>query len=432
MSVAEYRFRCRDGTLRWLHDQKRLLRDDRGQPVEIVGSWLDVTERKALEEQYRQAQKMEAIGRLAGGIAHDFNNLLTVVLGYSELALEVLDSEDPLREYVGEINAAGTRGASLTRQLLAFSRRQLLVPRVIDFNVLLDEMGKMLRHLIGEDIDLVVRTAPDLWSVKVDPGQMEQVLMNLVVNSRDAMPRGGMLTIESANVELDQSYLDAHPQAHPGEHIRISVSDTGCGMDAATRARIFEPFFTTKDVDKGTGLGLATVYGIVTQSGGHIEVYSEPGVGTTFKIYIPRERDGILQTKQTALPAGAPRGTETVLLVEDSDGVRSLARLALERSGYRVLEAGHPHEALQILQDCLEPVHIMVTDVVMPEMSGRELAEKLAPDWPGLKVLFISGYTDDAVVRHGILEEGMPFLQKPFTPDALARKVRETLDRKGE
>ena len=430
LSVIEYRFRCRDGNDRWLLDQKRLLSDARGNPGEIVGSWLDITERKQFEEQFRQAQKMEAVGRLAGGVAHDFNNLLTVILGYSELALETLRHEDPLREYLEEINAAGTRGAALTRQLLAFSRRQLLVPVIVDFNALLAEMERMLDRLIGEDIDLVLQPAPDLWPVKVDLGQMEQVLMNLVINSRDAMPRGGKLTIESANVELDETYIDAHPQAHSGGHVQISVSDTGCGMDAATRARIFEPFFTTKGFDKGTGLGLATVYGIVAQSGGHIEVFSEPGLGATFKIYIPRDPGGAPHEKPPAQPPSPARGSETVLLVEDSEGVRSLARLALERRGYRVLEAGHPHEALRLLEKFTDPVHILVTDVVMPEMSGRQLAEQLAPQWPALKVLYISGYTDDAVVRHGILEEGTPFLQKPFSPDALTQKVRDVLDQR--
>jgi PAS domain S-box-containing protein len=425
--AAEYRFRCLNGEYRWLLDQKRLIRDEHGKPAEIVGSWLDITERKRMEEQFRQAHKIEAIGRLAGGIAHDFNNLLTVIMGYSELILETFDRDDPLREFVEEINRAGARGASLTRQLLAFSRRQLLVPVVLDFNALLAETEKMLRRLIGEDIDLVVRSTPTLWQVKVDPGQMEQVVMNLVVNARDAMPRGGKLTIKTDNVVLDDAYVWTHPQARKGKHIRICVSDTGAGMNADTLSRIFEPFFTTKGNDGGTGLGLATVYGIVAQSGGHIEVSSELGLGTTFKIYIPRNVGG---TTHGGLPlqASTARGTETVLLVEDSEGVRSLARLALERRGYVVLEAGHPHDALRLLENLTDPVHIMVTDVVMPEMSGRELAERLAPTWPGMKVLYISGYTDDAVVRHGILEQGTPFLQKPFTPDALAQKVRKVLD----
>jgi PAS domain S-box-containing protein len=423
-SAVEYRFRGRDGSDRWLLDQKRLLED----ATEIVGSWLDITERKQLEEQFRQANKMEAIGCLAGGVAHDFNNLLTVIIGYSELALEFLRDDDPLREYVEQINAAGTRGAALTRQLLAFGRRQLLVPVVVDLNALLAEMERMLQRLIGEDVDLALQSSPRLWPVKVDPGQMEQVVMNLVINSRDAMPRGGKLTIETSNVELDDTYVEMHPQAHSGSHVRMSVSDTGTGMDAATRVRIFEPFFTTKAVNKGTGLGLATVYGIVAQSGGHIEVYSEPGLGTTFKIYIPRDSGTATQETPQKPPENSALGSETVLLVEDSDGVRSLARLALERSGYRVLEAGHPQHAIQILDDYGDAVHVLVTDVVMPGMSGRELAERLSPNWPGMRVLFVSGYTDDAVVRHGILEEGTPFLQKPFTPDSLVQKVREVLD----
>lgn len=425
--AAEYRFRCLNGEYRWLLDQKRLICDEQGRPTEIVGSWLDITERKRMEEQFRQAQKIEAIGRLAGGIAHDFNNLLTVIMGYSELILETLDRDNPFREFVEEINRAGARGAALTRQLLAFSRRQFLVPVVLNFNALLAETEKMLVRLIGEDIDLVVRSAPDLWQIKVDPSQMEQVVMNLVVNARDAMPRGGKLTIETDNVELDDAYVRTHLQARQGKHIRICVSDTGCGMDAETLSRVFEPFFTTKASEGGTGLGLATVHGIVAQSGGHIEIYSEPGLGTTFKIYMPSHAGGESRGRPP-LPPSTAHGTETVLLVEDSEAVRLLARLALERRGYVVLEANHPHDALGLLENFSDPVHIMVTDVVMPEISGRELAERLAPSWPGMKVLYISGYTDDAVVRHGVLEQGTPFLQKPFTPDGLAQKVREVLD----
>lgn len=429
--AAEYRFRCLNGDYRWLLDQKRLVRDAQGDPQEIVGSWLDITERKRLEEQFRQTYKLEAIGRLAGGVAHDFNNLLTVIIGYSELILETFHRDDPLRKFVEEINHAGVRGASLTRQLLAFSRRQLLVSTVVDFNALLAEMEKMLGRLIEEDIDLTVRLAPGLWPVRVDAGQMEQVVMNLVVNARDAMPNGGKLTLETDNVVLDDAYVRVHAHARKGEHVRISVADNGCGMDAATRARIFEPFFTTKGVDEGTGLGLPTVYGIVTQSGGHIEVDSEPNLGTTFRIYIPREPGGAPPGAPVAERRSEARGTETVILVEDAEPVRSLARVALNKKGYKVLETGHPHDALQLLETFTDPVHLLVTDVVMPAMSGRQLAERLAPDWPGMKVLFISGYTDDAVVQHGILERGMPFLQKPFTPDALAQKVREVLDHDG-
>jgi len=427
--TVEYRFRCRDGSYRWVLDEKRLIRDAAGNPAEIVGSWLDITERKRLEEQFRQSQKMEAVGRLAGGIAHDFNNLLTVIMGYSEIALEGLRQGDPLRDAIEEIGKASTRAAALTRQLLAFSRRQMLVPAVVDFNALLFEIEKMLSRLIGEDVELTIRPAHGLWAVKVDPGQMEQVVMNLVINARDAMPRGGKLTIETANVELDESYVKLRPEAHAGGHVRVSVSDTGCGMDAATRARAFEPFFTTKSPDQGTGLGLATVYGIVTQSGGHIELYSEPELGTTFKIYIPRDRGGASPLEPRSGPATSVRGSETVFLVEDEAPVRSLARMVLESNGYHVLEADQPHAALQLFEQLGDPVQLLITDVVMPHMSGRQLAERLQPLRPEMKVLFVSGYTDDAVVRHGILDAGTPFLQKPFTPAALAQKVRAVLDK---
>jgi CheY-like chemotaxis protein len=286
----------------------------------------------------------------------------------------------------------------------------------------------MLRRLIGEDIDLVVRPREQLWLVKVDPGQFEQVIMNLVVNARDAMPDGGKLTIETANVELDRAYLADRPEAHPGEHVQISVSDTGCGMDAATKARVFEPFFTTKEFESGTGLGLATVYGIVSQSGGHVEVYSEPGLGTTFKVYIPREKDTEAIAEPPERPATSARGTETILFVEDEPGVRTLARAILEKCGYVVLDACEPYDALALVSHYEKPIDLLVTDVVMPNMSGRQLVERLLRDRPGLRVLYISGYADDAVVRHGIIDAGTPFLQKPFTPDVLAQKVREVLN----
>jgi CheY-like chemotaxis protein len=381
-----------------------------------------------MEEHLQLSHKMEAVGRLAGGIAHDFNNELTVILGYTELAREILGESHPLHENLVEIHSASTRSTALIRQLLAFSRRQVLVPVVLNLNDLLAEIEKMLARLIGEDIDLLVHKAPELRQVKVDRGQMTQVLMNLVVNARDAMPEGGRLTIETANVDLDESYVLDHPHARPGEHVMISVSDSGCGMDAATRARIFEPFFTTKAPDQGTGLGLATVYGIISQSGGSIEVYSEPGHGTSFKIYIPRERAGAETVDGRSDTDNESRGTETVLLVEDASAVRALARTALEQCGYQVLAAANPQEALELLENYTGPVHFLVTDVVMPGMSGRQLVERVLPEWPGMKVLYISGYTDDAVIRHGVLDKGVPFLQKPFTPQALAQKVRAVLD----
>jgi CheY-like chemotaxis protein len=372
---------------------------------------------------------MEAVGRLAGGVAHDFNNLLTVINGYSDLLIGGLRAGDPLRQSLEQIHKAGERAASLTRQLLAFSRKQVLVLEVLDVNVLLAEMEKMLSRLISEDIELRFAAEPALWQVKVDPGQIEQVIMNLVVNARDAMPEGGKLTIETANVRLDETYTSTHPDIQPGEYVLMAVSDTGCGMDEATKARIFEPFFTTKSPEKGTGLGLATVYGIIKQSGGRIDVYIEPGVGTTFKVYLPRAPEEALASRPSAVRPALRRGTETVLLVEDEDGVRKLAQRILQMHGYKVLEACNGGEAFLLCREYCDPINILVTDVVMPKMSGRQLAEQLAPLRPDMKVLYLSGYTGDAIVHHGVLDPHTPFLQKPFRPDDLARKVRETLDR---
>jgi PAS domain S-box-containing protein len=399
-----------------------------GVVVRASGIARNITDRKRLEEQFRQAQKLEAVGRLAGGVAHDFNNLLTVILGCGDLVLGGLREGDPLRVLVEEIKKASLRAASLTRQLLAFSRRQVLAPVVLDLNALVTDMEKMLHRLIGEDIDLKVVPDPQLWRMKADCGQIEQILMNLVVNARDAMPRGGKLTIGTRNVELDQSYTMSHPYVQPGQYILLAVSDTGCGMDDATRSRIFEPFFTTKGPEKGTGLGLATVYGIVKQSGGHIEVYSEPGIGSTFKIYLPRTRSGVPLGKSHPGLTPARRGTETILLVEDEEGVRTLARLVLQQHGYAVLEAQDGVEAAQICQRHPGTIHLLVTDVIMPRMSGRQVASHLAPMRPSMKVLYLSGYTDDAIVHHGVLDPDTPFLQKPFTTDALLRKVREVLE----
>jgi PAS domain S-box-containing protein len=407
-----------------------------GRPFLVGGIAFDVTDRlraeeskEKLQEQLRQSQKMEAIGQLAGGVAHDFNNLLTVITGYCEVLLGQLSGEDRRRPLVDEVNKAAERAAALTRQLLAFSRKQVLEVKEVCLNDTVAHAEKMLRRLIGEDVALTVVPAANLARVKVDPGQIEQVILNLAVNARDAMPTGGKLTIATSNVELDGAYAAGHLEVGPGRYVLLSVSDTGCGMDEATKARLFEPFFTTKGVGKGTGLGLAVVHGIVTQSGGRIDVYSEPGHGTTFKIYLPAVvGDGRLgRSHQGAVTV--PRGTETVLLAEDEEAVRRLSRLALEGAGYTVLEAGHGGEAVRVARSHDGPIDLLVSDVVMPVMGGRLLAERLVAERPDLKVLFMSGYTDDAVVRHGVLEAEMAFLQKPFTPQALARKVRKVLDK---
>jgi PAS domain S-box-containing protein len=397
-----------------------------GRPAMICMAY-DVSEKKKLEEQLRQSQKMEAVGRLAGGIAHDFNNLLAVIIGYSELLSDSLPPEDALQKKVQEIRKSSQRAASLTRQLLAFSRKQVLEPRVLDLNALLADLSRLLRRVIGEDIELVARLGPGLGKVKADPSQLEQVIMNLVVNARDAMPKGGKLTLETANAEFEGNDPRSHPGLAPGRYVMLAVSDTGVGMDAPTQARLFEPFFTTKEVGKGTGLGLATVYGIVQQSGGSIHVSSELRRGSSFKIYLPCVSAAAAASApaEQNLPAG---GTETILLVEDAEGVRELARESLERRGYAVLQAGSPAEALEAVRRHPSPIHLLLTDVVLPGRSGRELASRLVSLHPEMKVLYMSGYTDDAVVRHGVLEESVAFLQKPFSLVALARKVREVLD----
>src|SRR6266568_2328054 len=397
------------------------------------GTQRDITDLKRLEDQLRQARKMEAVGRLAGGVAHDFNNLLTAILGSVELLLRELEPASPLRQDAAEIKKAGERAAALTRQLLAYSRRQVLNPEVLDLNRVVADMDRMLRRLIGEDVDLVTRPAPDLGAVRADRGQIEQVLVNLVLNARDAMPQGGKLTIETANVELDPGYVETHEGARAGAYALLAVSDTGSGMDAETTAHLFEPFFTTKEVGKGTGLGLATVYGIVKQSEGYITAYSEPGHGTTFKIYLPRAAaPGAASPPPPAPPApqckATARGSETILVVEDEEAVRSLSRRALEASGYTVLAAADGPDAVRLLERYGGPIHLVLTDVIMPGMNGRELAQRLVQRRPGLRVLYMSGYPGDAIVHRGALEPGTAFLQKPFMPEDLARKVREVLD----
>jgi PAS domain S-box-containing protein len=388
----------------------------------------DMTERRSLEQQLRLSQKMEAVGQLAGGVAHDFNNLLTIILGYSILLLRELGPEDPRRAPLEGIKEAGDRAAALTQQLLAFSRRQVLAPQVLDLNAVVADMEEMLRRLIGEDIDLLTVLKPELGLIKADRSQIEQILMNLVVNARDAMPTGGKLTIETAAAELDEAYARRHPGVTPGAHVMLAVSDTGHGMDEATRARIFEPFFTTKEKGKGTGLGLAVVYGIAKQSGGSIWVYSEPGRGTTFKVYLPRVE--AVPEKAAAVPVNerSHRGTETVLLVEDEAAVRSFVREILQSNGYVVLEASQAGEALEACERHAAPIHLLLTDVVLPATSGPELAGRLKSLRPEAKILYMSGYTDNAVVHHGVLEPHVALLQKPFTPAALLRKVREVLE----
>jgi PAS domain S-box-containing protein len=379
------------------------------------------------EEQLRQSQKMEAVGRLAGGVAHDFNNLLTAITGYSELTLKRLPGDDPLRRNVEEIKRAGERAASLTRQLLAFSRKQVLQPVVMDLQAVVSDMEKMLRRLIGEDIELRTVLGGELGSIKADPGQIEQVIMNLAVNARDAMPAGGKLTIETQNVYLGEDYATRHIAVKPGAYIMMAVTDTGTGMDEQTQRRIFEPFFTTKEMGKGTGLGLSTVYGIVKQSGGNIWVYSEVSRGTTFKIYLPRVDEGAQDYKRSAEVEESLYGTETILVAEDDERLRNLVREVLEGYSYKVLLAANGSVALSIFERQEEPVHLLLTDVIMPGMSGRELADRLTRLHPEIKTLYMSGYTDDAIVHHGVLDADTSFIQKPFDSAALARKVREVL-----
>jgi two-component system cell cycle sensor histidine kinase/response regulator CckA len=425
-----YPFRIMDKTGEEIWAQlTAVLIDWEGRPG-ILCFLRDITKERNLEAQFLQSQKMEAVGRLAGGIAHDFNNLLTVTLGYCDLALARIGALDPLRHDLEEIRKASDRCAALTRQILAFSRKQILVPKVINLGDVVDDMDKMLRRLIGEDIDLVSVRGKDLWNVKADPGQIEQVIVNLAVNSRDAMPQGGKLTIETVNVVLDETYARGHQYVSPGSYVMLAVSDTGRGMDEGTLARIFEPFFTTKELGKGTGLGLSTVYGIVKQSGGHINVYSEPGIGTTFKMYFPLVEETVTDiSKAGALPSEELRGSETILVVEDEELVREMIREILVQYGYTVLEARSGGEAVDLCSRHQGTIHLMLTDVVMPGMNGVELSKRLAPIQPEMRVLFMSGYTADAIVHQGVLDSGIAFIQKPFAIASLTHKVREVLDK---
>jgi PAS domain S-box-containing protein len=406
------------------------LRSMAGEVQGAVCMALDVTDRKQLEAQFRQAQKMEAIGRLAGGIAHDFNNLLMVIQGYADLLADRLAPGNPLRRNAEQIQAAAQRAAGLTQQLLAFSRKQMLAPKILSIHSVVSDMESILRRLIGEDIVLRVSSSPDTWVVRADRSQIEQVIMNLAVNARDAMPHGGRLTIETANVHLDGSLAHAPAVFEPGKYVMLAVTDNGSGMDQQTQSHIFEPFFTTKEKGKGTGLGLSTVYGVVKQSGGYIWVYSEPGIGTTFKIYLPcaEEEKASAERPRSDTDRAATQGSEVVLLVEDENGVRELAREFLQINGYTVIEAPDGATALDLVAHHPQKIHLLMTDVVMPGMSGRQLADRMLELRPDMKVLFMSGYTDQAVVHQGILDPDAVLLQKPFTMAALCSKLREILD----
>jgi PAS domain S-box-containing protein len=423
----ETRGKTRDGAFLEVAVTLSPIRDPAGVLTGASAIMRDITEQKCLQREFFAAQKMEAIGRLAAGVAHDFNNLLTVVTGYCGMLLAPLKEHDPLHEEISEINKAAERAASLTRQLLAFSRKQVLRPRVLDLNSIVAEMDRMLRRLIGEDVDLVTVLDPHLGSVSADPGQIEQVIMNLAVNSRDAMPQGGKLIIETANMDLAEAVTRRHMKIAPGSYVTLAVTDTGTGMDAETQARVFDPFFTTKAQGEGTGLGLSTVYGIVTQSGGTVQLYSEPGHGSTFKVHLPRVQKAHAHADApcSVAPSG---GSEKILVVEDEDAVRSLICSILQRQGYTVLRAKNGGEALLACERHSGTIDLMITDVIMPSMSGDDLAARLNTVRPEMKVIFMSGYTDSAIVHHGVLANGTAFLEKPFTPQAVARKVREVLD----
>ena len=422
----------RKGDRRLIVWNNSMLYDPRGDVTGTASIGIDVTEHRSLEEQLRESQKMEAVGRLAGGIAHDFNNLLTVIIGYGELLLSKIGKDNPLSQEAGEIRKAALRAASLTNQLLAFSRRQILSPEVLDLNSIVTDVENMLRRIIEEHINLTLNLREDLWKVKADRSRIEQAVVNLAINAKDAMPKGGTLTIETRNIQIDDLAAKINPEISPGAYAVFSIKDTGHGMDRETMARIFEPFFTTKEVGKGTGLGLATVYGIVMQSGGHIQVDSEPGHGTTFSIYLPRAQEAPSPPKKAA-PAemntlSISADTKTILLVEDSDVVRELTRNVLDINGYAILEASSPEDAIRLCESHGGEIHLLLTDVVMPGMSGRDLSNRLQRVRPGMKVLYMSGYTDEAIVEHGILDAGIHFIPKPFSPASMAQKILEVLN----
>jgi len=431
-----YRIIAANTQEKWVWEQGMGVFSDDGKLLALEGFISDMTdrkraeeERKRAEEQLRQAQKMEAVGRLAGGVAHDFNNVLTVITGYCDMLLRRTDDSDPLHKNVDEIGKAATRAASLTRQLLAFSRKQVLQPKVLELNEVVAGMQKMLRRLIGEDVEFRTSFADSLGLVKTDPGQIEQVILNLAVNARDAMPQGGTLTIETGNVTIDQASIGQKREITPGEYVMLAVTDTGVGMTEAVRAHLFEPFFTTKGLGKGTGLGLATSYGIVRQSGGYIEVYSEPDHGSTFKIFLPRVDEALPVQSPEPKDDALPQGKETLLMVEDEVAVRELSALILRECGYTVLEAGNGIEGLQVAQADREgKIDLVISDIIMPQLGGQEMVARLQKRTPDVKVLFTSGYTDDALVNHGVLDRRVAFLEKPFSPKQLAIKVREVLD----
>ncbi|HUG52231.1 MAG TPA: response regulator [Vicinamibacteria bacterium] len=426
--AAEFRLLARDRRTVWVTASVGTMETQKGSPPLVQGFFVDITERKLTEEQLRQAQKMEAIGQLAGGVAHDFNNLLGVIEGYAGLLAKDFGADARAGRRLEEIRKATERAAALTRQLLAFSRKQVLQPVIVDLNAVLAGMEGMLRRLITADIEVVTAYPEGLGFVRADPSQLEQVILNFVVNARDAMPGGGRLVLETANAELDEEYARTHPEAPPGHYVMLAVTDTGTGMDRATLARVFEPFFTTKEEGKGTGLGLATVYGIVKQSGGHVAVYSEPGTGTTFRVYLPRVKAAAATSAPPASPAGSLEGTETILLAEDAPSLRTMIAEVLGESGYSVLDCGTVEDAISLARSHPHAIHLLLTDVVMPGMSGRDLAAAVEQVRPGIKVVYMSGYTHEALGRGGKVEPGMHFLQKPFTSSGLLGKVRAALD----